>query len=111
MMAPKTSEVVCHAPGERCLGCQHKHGKEEVCHWAGNEYTHFTNFDLELEALRLQMEILKLRRVIPGAVARENEDSLREIYSHRNELEALQHAVRKHVQEGVVPSCVLEDLA
>lgn len=26
--------IVCHAPGERCLGCAHYHGKAPVCTFA-----------------------------------------------------------------------------
>lgn len=29
-----TNKVICHAPGERCLGCDHYHGKAPECKYA-----------------------------------------------------------------------------
>ena len=29
--------IICHAPGDRCLGCAHYHGKATVCEYAAPE--------------------------------------------------------------------------
>lgn len=31
---PAPSKVICHAPGDRCLGCNHYYGKAPVCQYA-----------------------------------------------------------------------------
>lgn len=34
---------VCHAPGDKCLGCPHYHGKADVCEYAGSTDTPVTD--------------------------------------------------------------------
>ncbi len=32
---PVVRKITCHAPGDRCLGCDHYYGKADVCQYAG----------------------------------------------------------------------------
>jgi hypothetical protein len=49
---------ICHAPGNRCLGCPHYHGKADVCAYAETDEVS----TLRAEVEELTLEIARLRR-------------------------------------------------
>ena len=42
--------IICHAPGDRCFGCDHYRGRTAVCRWAPEELRHAVNTALDRSA-------------------------------------------------------------
>jgi hypothetical protein len=47
-------EIECHAPGDRCLGCQHHTGQKPICSHAPKELRQAHNAALDAAATLLR---------------------------------------------------------